>query len=84
MNRLRFLALAAFAALAFTVDADAAYPVDSTVGASGYDLVSYHTGARPLPGNGNHVVEHEGVTWLFSSQENADAFRASPARYLPA
>ena len=33
----------------------------SIVGVGGYDLVSYHNGKKPLPGNGNHVVRHEGV-----------------------
>jgi YHS domain-containing protein len=56
----------------------------STVGVQGYDLLSYHTGSKPLPGNGNHVVEHNSVTYLFSSKENMDKFKASPEKYLPA
>jgi len=56
----------------------------STVGVGGYDLVSYHESKKPLPGNGNFVTVHEGVTYLFSSQDNKKTFDASPAKYLPA
>jgi YHS domain-containing protein len=59
-------------------------PAHSTVGASGYDLVSYHTGEKPLRGNGNHVVVQDGVTYLFISEENKNTFAAAPGRYLPA
>lgn len=45
-------------------------PAYSTVGVGGYDLVSYQAGKKPLRGNGNHVVVHDGVTYLFSSEEN--------------
>lgn len=56
----------------------------STVGAGGYDLVSYHTGKKPLRGNGNHVATFEGVTYLFASDDNRKTFEANPAQYLPA
>ncbi len=55
----------------------------SIVGVGGYDLVSYHTGKKPLQGNGNHVVRHEGVNYLFSSKKNAKKFKANTAKYLP-
>ncbi len=54
------------------------------VGVSGYDLVSYYTESKPVRGNGNHVVEYEGVTYLFSSEENKSAFEKNPEQYLPA
>ena len=56
----------------------------STVGVQGYDLVSYHTGEKPLPGNGNHVVTHEGVNYLFVNKANKKAFEKNPNKYLPA
>ena len=56
----------------------------NTVGVNGYDLVSYFDAKRPLRGNGNYVAEHDGVTYLFSSEENKQAFEKSPDRYLPA
>ncbi len=61
-----------------------AAPADSTVGVSGYDLVSYRTGKKPLRGNGNHVAVRDGVTYLFASDANRKAFEAAPDKYLPA
>ena len=56
----------------------------NTPGVSGYDLVSYHTGEKPLPGNGNHVAVHDGVTYQFVNEANRKAFEKDPERYLPA
>ncbi len=56
----------------------------STVGAQGYDLTSYHTGSKPLPGNGNHVAMHNGVNYLFANTANKEAFIKNPGKYLPA
>ena len=58
-------------------------PVSAT-GVNGYDLVSFQTGEKPLRGNGNHISRIGGVTYLFVNKENAKAFDANPARYLPA
>lgn len=86
MNTLHRIVLAAgVVALAVTTStAGVTAPATSTVGIGGYDLVSYHTGAKPLRGNGNHVVVHDGVTYLFSSEANKKTFEGDPARYLPA
>ncbi|MGH1374712.1 MAG: YHS domain-containing (seleno)protein [Alphaproteobacteria bacterium] len=58
--------------------------VNSTVGVQGYDLVSYHAGSKPLPGNGNHVSEYKGVNYLFASDANRKTFEKNPEQYLPA
>lgn len=57
---------------------------NSLVGVQGYDLVSYHQNGGPVAGNGNNVVEYDGVTYLFSSKENMQVFEKNPALYLPA
>lgn len=57
---------------------------NSVVGVGGYDLVSYQIGKKPLQGNGNHVVQHKGVNYLFSSKSNAKKFKADKEKYLPA
>lgn len=59
-------------------------PAFSTVGAGGYDLVSYHAAGKPLRGSGNHVAVHDGVTYLFVSEANREQFEVQPKRYLPA
>ncbi len=53
------------------------------VGVGGYDLVSYHTGEKPQRGNGNHLVVHDGVAFLFVNDENKREFESDPERYLP-
>jgi YHS domain-containing protein len=57
---------------------------NSVVGVQGYDLVSYHTGSKPLPGNGNHVATYNGVNYLFANAQNKQTFEKNPGRYLPA
>ncbi len=56
----------------------------SIVGVQGYDLVSYHKNEKPLKGNGNHIVEHHGVTYLFINKANQEEFAKNPHKYLPA
>jgi len=62
----------------------AAVEEDSLVGVGGYDLVSYQNGKKPLPGNGNHVVRHKDVNYLFANKSNAKKFKANAEKYLPA
>lgn len=50
----------------------------------GYDVVSYHEGTVPLRGSGYHAANHEGVVYLFASEENKAIFEAAPSKYLPA
>lgn len=56
---------------------------NSTTGVQGYDLVSYHSESGPVRGNGHYVSEHNGVTYLFSSKKNKQAFDKNPQKYLP-
>lgn len=67
---------------AVAVSADSV--ANSVVGLQGYDLVSYHDGEKPLQGNGNHVVTHGGVNYLFTNAKNKKRFAANPEKYLPA
>lgn len=78
------IAVATLIGLSFTAQAASADVANSVVGIQGYDLVSYHSGAKPLPGNGNNLVRHKGVNYLFSSEKNKKAFEANPSKYLPA
>lgn len=71
----------------FALFANAVSAADNStipVGVSGYDLVSYHQASGPVSGNGHHLLEHEGVTYLFANGENKEKFAKSPAKYLPA
>lgn len=55
----------------------------STVGIQGYDAVAYFTDSKPVKGDGNHVVAHDGVNYLFASDEHKKLFEANPEKYLP-
>ena len=57
---------------------------NSTTGVQGYDVVSYHTDNGPVRGNGHHVSVHDGVTYLFATKENKQAFDQDPQKYVPA
>lgn len=49
----------------------------------GYDAVAFFTNSRPVPGADSLRLEWEGATWLFSTKENLESFRAEPAKYAP-
>jgi hypothetical protein len=36
-----------------------------------------------VPGSPAIALEHQGVTWRFATEQNRDAFKADPAKYLP-
>jgi YHS domain-containing protein len=55
-----------------------------SVGVGGYDPVSYFQGDKPLAGNESFRTTFEGVTYLFSSEENLKKFNTNPISYLPA
>ena len=48
----------------------------------GYDAVSFFSG-QPVVGSDKFALAYEGGTYRFASQENLNAFKASPAKYLP-
>lgn len=84
MKKILMAMVAFFSVTAAGAAAMADSVANSVVGLQGYDLVSYHTGSRPVQGNGNHVSAYGGVNYLFSSADNKKAFDANPAKYLPA
>lgn len=50
--------------------------------AEGYDVVSYFQD-NPQKGNKKFAHSHEGVKYKFSSSENLEIFKKSPAKYMP-
>ncbi len=91
--KLRYLALAAAAiftapvAVSVPASADGGVFVGvegSNVAVSGYDTVSYFQGnGKPVLGSANFKVKHGGAVFHFSSQANADTFKANPDAYAP-
>lgn len=49
----------------------------------GYDTVAYFTVGKPLKGNKSIEADWNGAKWLFSSEENKQAFLSSPEKYAP-
>ncbi|MCA3346959.1 MAG: DUF2610 domain-containing protein [Roseomonas sp.] len=49
----------------------------------GYDVVAYFQFGQRQRGSAEHFVIQGGAIWLFASAENADSFRADPARFMP-
>ena len=83
------------AAIAFAITAFVAAPaafadqapvhtgVLSNVAVGGYDPVAYFTDGRPMRGNAQFRIVHQGYEYRFANAEHLAAFRANPARYLP-
>ncbi|MGI9306105.1 MAG: YHS domain-containing (seleno)protein [Gammaproteobacteria bacterium] len=76
-----------FAALPLAAAADGApkfawYEYDSGLGADGYDVVAYFSGAAAR-GGAEFAAEYDGQTWHFASAANRDAFAAAPEKYAP-
>lgn len=53
------------------------------LGAKGYDVVSYFTDGRPVPGSDRYTAEYGGAKWQFASAQHRDAFVANPEKYAP-
>ena len=49
----------------------------------GYDPVAYFKQGEPIKGTSEYVYLWEGVNWYFGSQENLEAFKATPENYAP-
>lgn len=49
----------------------------------GYDTVSYFSEGKPVKGSKKFKTEYKKATWLFSSAENLEKFKASPEKYAP-
>ncbi len=77
----RLLVLVAVPCSAFAGDYAECAPDGVAIG--GYDLVSYHSEAGPVPGLHAHAVARDGFTYRFASAANLATFEADPERFLP-
>lgn len=84
MNKLKTKLLGLFIALALLPTmAYAANTENSAVAIQGYDVVGYFTEGKPVKGDGNHAVMHDGLNYLFASDEHKKTFEANPDKYVP-
>ena len=58
------------------------YNLKKKVALQEYDPVSYFSGS-PKKGLEEYEHDHNGVIYLFSSQQNLDTFKKDPAKYEP-
>jgi YHS domain-containing protein len=56
---------------------------DDMVILDGYDAVSYFTETKPRKGDPKYTARYQGATYWFASQEHADMFKDSSAKYAP-
>lgn len=77
------------ALLFFLVVSPAAYAQTPEVYATkegaiqGYDAVAYFTENKPVKGLKNFMFTYQQQDWYFSSAENLEKFKSSPATYTP-
>lgn len=83
MKQIQLITVALLALLASQV-LWAANASNSVLGIQGYDPVSYHTGKRPIRGNGHFVSTHNDVTYQFANAEHKALFDKTPEKYVPA
>jgi YHS domain-containing protein len=53
------------------------------VAVKGYDVVSYFTDKKAMPGKPEFAYQYKGATWYFTSQDNLQLFKSSPETYSP-
>jgi len=49
----------------------------------GYDPVAFFTDSKPVMGADSLSYSWNGATWLFSSRQNLQRFKADPEKYAP-
>jgi YHS domain-containing protein len=53
------------------------------VALKGYDPVAYYADGAPAAGDPAITYQWQGATWLFSTAEHREVFKADPAHYAP-
>lgn len=54
----------------------------NNIAMEGYDLTSFFV-QNPVKGNETNSSTHEGITYLFASEANKNAFDKEPTKYMP-
>jgi YHS domain-containing protein len=49
----------------------------------GYDPVAFFKESKPVKGSDKFQYKWKDATWLFSTNENLEAFKANPEKYAP-
>ena len=54
----------------------------NNIALEGYDILTFFDN-DPKKGKTKHMVEYEGIEYLFASKKNMRSFKAEPKKYLP-
>jgi len=83
MKRLSiYLAFVLFTGLAAKAQKSEVY-VDDGNAIHGFDAVAFFTEHKPVKGTASFAYVYKGANWLFSSQQNLEAFKRMPDSYAP-
>ena len=56
---------------------------DKDVALRGRDVVSFSQETGPVKGKKKFAAEYDDTKWYFKTEENRDAFKANPEKYIP-
>lgn len=59
------------------------FNLDDGVVIKGYDPVSYFQSSGPLKGDKKITASHDGVSYLFATEENKTKFLGNPSAFIP-
>ena len=59
------------------------YNLEKGIALQGYDAVAYFTQRKSVKGNKSYVFNYAGIMYYFSTQQNVELFKKSPAMYEP-
>ena len=59
------------------------YNLDNGLAIQGYDPVAYFTAGKAVKGAKENAVSYNGAVYYFSTSENKEVFKKSPAKYEP-
>ena len=79
---MRALIIVFFIGISSTFAQQIDYNIKKGFVANGYDVVAYFNN-KAIEGSKNFTKEYDGVKFKFSSQNNLDAFKSSPHKYIP-
>ncbi len=59
------------------------FNVTSGPAIQGYDPVTYFLKSKAMEGKKEYALEHQGITYWFSTPQNKELFKANPQKYEP-
>jgi len=83
MKRLSFLTVFVLLVTAVSFAQKSEVFIKGDAAINGYDAVAYFTQNKPVKGITQYNFSWKGASWLFSTKQNLEAFKAHPEKYAP-